>query len=731
MRGPDKNGAMGDNLMTLHPSRTLSVFAFDPAVAGQHQNRRIKTLKLTLPWEMEPLDEAQPFIGPQGDYVEVVDFDAPSGVFYDPIDLNSPHVRLNDGLTPSVDNPQFHQQMVYAVSMNTIAVFEKALGRVALWAPTSWNRALTDDPGPLDKNKGFVQRLRIYPHALLEANAYYDSQKKALLFGYFQAGPENAKILPGTTIFTCLSHDIIVHETCHALLDGMHPYFSEPSNPDVLALHEAFSDIVAILQHFSHPEVLEDQIAKTRGDLERQSLLGALAQEFGQALGRGHALRDALGEMVKGEWQPKQPDNRALDKTQESHARGSILVAAIFRAYLNIYKSRIADLLRIASGGRGILPEGELDPDLKRRLAQEAAKSARHLLQMCIRALDYCPPVDVTFGDYLRALITADYDLYPCDAHGYRAVLIEAFTAWGIRPNGMQIVTEQTLIWPTLAEASSDTNMDQEGFTENFGTLLNNPSDRNQQIDSAASAADADGDKMIEVLDKLATTIKGAVREDARSGAQHDTAKPLGSVSEEVVLSRNLLALGLAADRKVEFLVRHFYGELFWGMIHNARHKNLYDLIGIDLKKTAPKTINRSKYTKKPALQVHSVRMANRIGDRGQIEREYVVELVQSRAGYFDPKDQEKADSGTLEKPHDFAARSGTTLLIDARSFQIRRIIRTDGIVSEARVLERHRAYRSRQSSMPSNAFDGLGNTPQEGMAFAALHRHSDEGSLS
>ena len=32
-----------------------------------------------------------------------------------------------------------------------------------------------------------MQRLRIYPHALREANAYYSPEKKALLFGYFPA----------------------------------------------------------------------------------------------------------------------------------------------------------------------------------------------------------------------------------------------------------------------------------------------------------------------------------------------------------------------------------------------------------------------------------------------------------------------------------------------------------------------------------------------------------------
>ena len=40
-----------------------------------------------------------------------------------------------DGLEPSESNPQFHQQMVYAVAMNTIQSFERALGRRVMWAP--------------------------------------------------------------------------------------------------------------------------------------------------------------------------------------------------------------------------------------------------------------------------------------------------------------------------------------------------------------------------------------------------------------------------------------------------------------------------------------------------------------------------------------------------------------------------------------------------------------------
>jgi hypothetical protein len=132
----------------------------------------------------------------------------------------------------------------------------------------------------------------------------------------------------------------------------------------------------------------------------------------------------------------------------EPHARGAILVAAMFEAFLTIYKSRVADLLRIATGGSGLLRQGAaLHPDLVERLAREAAMSARHVLTMCIRALDYVPPVGVTFGDYLRALVTADRDLVPDDDRRYRIATIEAFRRRGIYPSGVRSLSESTLCW--------------------------------------------------------------------------------------------------------------------------------------------------------------------------------------------------------------------------------------------------------------------------------------------
>jgi hypothetical protein len=423
--------------------RRLRGYAFDPSLSVKLETALINEMVYKVLWEGGP-DGLGIEPGPVGEYLEVVDFDPASGCFYAPIDLDDPNLLAQDGLPPSEGNPQFHQQMVYAVAMTTIANFERALGRKALWSSRK------KDEGSFGYE--YVQRLRVYPHAIREANAYYSPEKKALLFGYFPASSERPdRYLPGGMVFTCLSHDIIAHETTHALLDGMHRRFIEASHRDSLAFHEAFADIVALFQHFTFPNVLRHQISRTRGDLASQNLLGELAQQFGEAIGNYGALRSAIGEYdEKGEWKAKVPDPEDYQTTTEPHARGAILVAAIFDAFLSIYKSRVADLLRIASSGTGILPEGELHPDLVNRLASEAAKSAQHVLNVCIRALDYCPPVDINFGDYLRAIITADYDLVPDDDKGYRIAFIEAFRRRGIYPRNVRALSVESLRWPSL-----------------------------------------------------------------------------------------------------------------------------------------------------------------------------------------------------------------------------------------------------------------------------------------
>jgi hypothetical protein len=422
--------------------RLLRSYAFDPELSSSLETAHINEVVFEVPWE----ESLKP--GPSGEYLEVIDHDPSSQCFYAPVDLNDRHLLATDGLTPSEGNPKFHQQMVYAVAMRTIYNFERALGRKALWSPHMRGK---DD-------REFVRQLRLYPHALRERNAYYDPGKKALLFGYFPAtDADPGQVYPGGMVFTCLSHDIIAHETTHALLDGMHRRLSEVRNEDQLAFHEAFADIVAMFQHFSMPVVLRHQIGKAGGDLRARNLLGELAQQFGQASGMHGALRSAIGQIDPdtNQWKPLQPDPAAFQQETEPHARGALLVAAVFDAFLSIYETRTGDLLRLATMGTGVRPAGALHPDLVNRLSEEAAMVAQHVLTICVRALDYCPPVDLTFGDYLRALITADFDLVPNDIYGYRVAFVEAFRRRGIYPRDLPTLSVDSLRWRPAEEDDS------------------------------------------------------------------------------------------------------------------------------------------------------------------------------------------------------------------------------------------------------------------------------------
>jgi hypothetical protein len=424
----------------LPPYRALRGFAADPSLATRLETAPVSVVTFTVPWEQHLT------AGPSGEYVDVIDHDPASRCFYDPVDLNAHDILAQNGLPPSEGTPQFHQQMVYAVAINTIQNFERALGRRTLWR----NGPPRPDADPKDDSH-YVGQLRIYPHALREPNAYYSPQKIALLFGYYQASSDDpAGHMPGSTVFSCLSHDIIAHETTHALLDGMHRRYVHASNPDVRAFHEAFADIVALFQHFTYPDILRHQIATTRGEIRwHENLLGQLAGEFGRTTGRRGALRDAIGRFDPDlkKWVPHQPSPDELAQKVEAHSRGGILVGAIFDAFLSIYERRTGDLLRLATGGTGVLQPGAIHPDLVNRLANEAAKAAKHVLAMCIRALDYCPPVDITFGEYLRAVITADADLVSDDDLGYRVAFIEAFRRRGIYPIHVRSLSEESLRW--------------------------------------------------------------------------------------------------------------------------------------------------------------------------------------------------------------------------------------------------------------------------------------------
>ncbi|GAA1470178.1 hypothetical protein [Microbacterium thalassium] len=389
--------------------RVLRAFAFDP----MSTRLTSRYLRVDVPFETD----LQP--GPAGGLLEVVDYDPSRRVWYRPVDLNDPFILAQQGMRPSESDPRTHQQIVYAVAMSVIERFERFGGRRFRWVGD--------------------ERLKLVPHAFEGRNAYFDPSRNAVLFGYYRASASDPGAnLPGQLMFTCLSVDIIAHEVTHAIVNRQRPLYQYATNPDVYAWHEAFADLVALFHHFLFPEVVTDAIATSRAELSQADALLDLAKEFGESTGRGEALRNA----IRGD---RTPD--AFLQATEPHARGACFVAAVFDAYVDTYKEAIAGLRRLATGGSGVLPPGALPPDLVDLASKQAVRLADRFLGMVVRAFEFLPVVDVTLGDVVKAIVTADRALFPDDDNRLRSTLVEALRRRGIRPTGVTSLADEALAW--------------------------------------------------------------------------------------------------------------------------------------------------------------------------------------------------------------------------------------------------------------------------------------------
>ncbi|HEY4090964.1 MAG TPA: hypothetical protein VGN46_05565 [Luteibacter sp.] len=382
------------------PMRHWTILAQDPSILGAGG----KALTTTVRVPSERLER-----GPKGFRVHVIDYDASSDTFYRARDKNidtDPYVKVTD-IEKLVRDPYFHQQNVYAIAMATLQAFEGALGRTVPWG----------FPTP-------SHQIKVAPHAFADANAYYSRESESLNFGYF---PDQ----DGKQVFTCLSHDIVVHETAHALLDGLRSHYLLPSSTDQAAFHEGFSDIVALLSVFQSQPVIDRLLAPLTarngrlapGNLTASKLggthLAELAEQMGAALSGvpTSALRTSLSI---------RPDKRHYTSArfEEEHDRGELLVAIVLGAFFEVWARRLKPLL-----------QGHPDGLARAVVSEEGTTAASQLLRIMIRALDYMPPVDLTFGDFLSALLTADLQLYPDDTrYRYRDILKHSFESYGVSP---------------------------------------------------------------------------------------------------------------------------------------------------------------------------------------------------------------------------------------------------------------------------------------------------------
>ena len=387
-------------------TRKLTIIAQDPSVLNREsadKRRKILTTTVSIPYEK--LD-----LGPRGYRVHVVDYDATQRVLYHPFDAGSVDDTFEDATDHELlTEPAFHAQNVYAIVMRLLARFEAALGRRISWGFGS-------------------HQIHVVPHAFVDANAFYSDDAQGLFFGYF---PDES----GNPVYTCLSHDVVAHEATHALIDGLRASYTLPSHPDQAGFHEGFADIAALLSVFGLPDVVRsllilspgaepgrDKIKKEAVSVEKfkNSVLMGLAEQFGQQTTRHR--ENCLRRAVK---RPPDPEAMKDIEFEESHLRGEILSAAVLNSFIRVWSKRLKQLFPDKDGN---LPLS--------RVVEDGVDAADQLLTMCIRALDYCPVVDITFSDFLSSLLTADFELIPDDSkYKYRDVIRSQFKAWGIEPS--------------------------------------------------------------------------------------------------------------------------------------------------------------------------------------------------------------------------------------------------------------------------------------------------------
>jgi hypothetical protein len=327
------------------------------------------------------LDEFEEFItreedffldGPVSRRVAVLDFDPqtggilPGARFVPPgkKKLGSYEIPADEG----VYGHAFQQVCAFATVLRTMYLFEEpdALGRRLTWAFGS-------------------PQLLVIPRAGEWANAFYDRESRSLQLFYIPR-PD------GQPAYSCLSRDVLSHETAHAILDGIVPDLYNALAPQSLALHEALADLTALLMSFRSEKLRRAVLKATNGSIADSTAFSTVAPEFGQARdpsGASRYLRSLLNDKTLDRSDKVNRVNR-----YDPHSLCQVLTGALYTVMVKIHQSLATGY---SGSGKALFIGGE------------------RFKRMILRALDYLPPGEASFGDYGRAILAADQAAHPKD----------------------------------------------------------------------------------------------------------------------------------------------------------------------------------------------------------------------------------------------------------------------------------------------------------------------------
>lgn len=346
--------------------------------------RTSQLLKLKKPIEQFEPDGDELFLdGPVGRRVAVLDFDPKDGTLSAPVPFRPPNAvkKIGGYAVKDLDNVHALDVMkvsVFATVLKTMRLFERedTLGRKLTWA----------FPAP---------QLLVVPRAGRWTNAYYERDSHSLQFFYFPSVLD-----PTETVYTALSHDIVAHETGHAILDGIAPDLYNAVTPQSVAMHEAVADLTALMMAFKSPNLSRAVLDHKKGVIDDSSAFSGIAQQFASE-------RDPGGRTL---YLRNLNNNKTLDPNgkkedivarNEPHALSEVLSGALYAVMLKIYNAVWAQQApaKPAASSSG----------LALFIASERFK------RMIFRALDYLPPGEASFADYGRAILASDQAAYPDD----------------------------------------------------------------------------------------------------------------------------------------------------------------------------------------------------------------------------------------------------------------------------------------------------------------------------
>jgi len=346
--------------------------------------------------------------GPVSKRVAVLDFSPKAGNLLTGANFRSPPPgRVRGWYSPSrarpkddlykakgkeLYTPEFMQVAVFATVLKTMYLFEekeKGKEEIILGRPLTWS---FDAP-----------QLFVIPRAGERANAFYHRDSHSLQFFYFRHPKDHRK-----KVYTCLSRDIVAHETGHAIVDGIAPDLLDACTPQSLAIHEAIADLTALLMAFASHTLRDTVLDKRDGSIKEDStLFSSIAEEFGTAI--KHERKALRNLHNRKNLNPKDEEN--FVQVDEPHDLSEVLSGALYNVMIQIHedlKKKYANLPRYANtrAQRGPLYSAS---------GYALIKGAERFKRMIFRALDYLPPGEITFPDYGRAIIAVDQVAYPDD----------------------------------------------------------------------------------------------------------------------------------------------------------------------------------------------------------------------------------------------------------------------------------------------------------------------------